>query len=109
MNNKNRVKLGLSGCGFFSVVVANAVKKSKNAELVACFDIIPEKRRKRAGEFGCEEEKGYEALVARADIDGVLLTTPNAVHAEQAVLAAERGKHVYVPTRASGGRPPTGW
>jgi predicted dehydrogenase len=96
MNNQKRVRLGLSGCGFFSVVTANAVKKSKNTELVACFDVIPEKRRKRAEESGCDEEKSYEALVARDDIDGVLLTTPNAVHAEQAVLAAERGKHVYV-------------
>ncbi len=96
MNKENIVRLGLSGCGFFSVVTANAVKKSKNTELVACFDTIPENRKKRAKEFGCDEEKSYEALVARDDIDGVLLTTPNAVHAEQAVLAAEHGKHVYV-------------
>ena len=41
MNKENSVSLGLSGCGFFSVVTANAVKKSKNTELIACFDIIP--------------------------------------------------------------------
>ena len=96
MNKGNSVRLGLSGCGFFSVVTANAVKKSKNTELIACFDTIPENRRKRSEEFGCDQEESYEALVARDDIDGVLLTTPNVAHAEQTVLAAEHGKHVYV-------------
>jgi len=96
MSKEKSVRLGLSGCGFFSVVTGNAVKKSENTELVACFDTIPEARKRRAKEFGCEEAETFEALVSRDDIDGVLLTTPNTFHAEQTVVAAEHGKHVYV-------------
>ena len=42
------------------------------------------------------QEKSYEALLKRDDIDGVILVTPNAVHREQTVLAAQYGKHVFV-------------
>ena len=90
------VRLGLIGCGSFAVTLANAVKKSTKAELVTCFDTIPESRRKVSETYGCHEEQSYEEVVERDDIDGVLLVTPNAVHAEQAVLAAQHGKHVFV-------------
>ena len=96
MKNENSVKLGMSGLGSFALVIANAVKKSKNAELTTCFDIIPENRKRYSEQFGCDQEESYEALVRRDDIDGVLLVLPNNLHAEQAVLAAEHGKHVYV-------------
>lgn len=96
MTNKNRVRLGMSGLGSFALVIANAVRKSKNAELAACFDIIPANRRKYSEQFGCDEEESFAALVRRDDIDGVLLVTPNSLHAEQTLLAAEHGKHVYV-------------
>ena len=32
MNKENSIKLGLSGCGFFSVVIASAAQKSENTE-----------------------------------------------------------------------------
>ena len=96
MKKGDRVRLGLSGLGSFAIVIANAVKKSKNAQLVTCFDIIPENRKRYTEQFGCDQEESYEALVARDDVDGVLLILPNNLHAEQAILAAEHGKHVYV-------------
>src|SRR4051812_2973624 len=37
----------------------------------------------------------YEEMLQRPDIDVVLITTPNALHAEQATAAARAGKHVY--------------
>jgi predicted dehydrogenase len=96
MNTQKRLRLGLSGCGSFSVVDASAVKKSQMAELITCFDVAPENRRRCSEKFGCDQEQSYEDLVKRGDIDGVLLVSPNAVHREQAVLAAQHGKHVFV-------------
>ena len=93
MNKGNTVRLGVIGCGSFSSVIAYAVKRSKKAELVTCFDIIPEIQNQFSERFGCDREKSYEAVLKRDDIDGVLLVSPNAVHA---VLAAQHGKHVYV-------------
>ena len=37
----------------------------------------------------------YEDLLADPDVDVVLITTPNALHADQAVAAARAGKHVF--------------
>jgi 1,5-anhydro-D-fructose reductase (1,5-anhydro-D-mannitol-forming) len=37
----------------------------------------------------------YDELLARADVDVVLITTPNSQHAEQVIAAARAGKHVY--------------
>jgi len=96
VNNKNLVRLGLIGIGAWSTVIANGAKKSEKAELVACFTRNPEKRREFSKKHGCDQEKSYEDVLKRDDIDGVLLTTPNAVHAEQTVLAAQYGKHVFV-------------
>ncbi len=96
MSPEKKLRLGLSGCGSFSIVVASAVKRSKKAELITCFDVVPESRKRCSERFGCDQEESYEALIKRKDIDGVLLVVPNAVHAEQAGLAAEHGKHVYV-------------
>ncbi len=96
MAKEKIVGLALVGLGGFSGVIGGGAHRSQKTKLVTCFDILPEKRMEASKKYGCDQEKSYEALVARDDIDGVLLTTPNVVHAEQAVLAAEHGKHVYV-------------
>ena len=96
MNKKNVLRFALSGTGFFSAVLADAVIRSKKAELVTCTDVIPERAREASRKYGCDQEKSFEELLKRDDIDGVILATPNAVHCEQAVLAAQHGKHVFV-------------
>jgi predicted dehydrogenase len=96
MSKEYGVRLAQVGLGGWSFAIANAVLKSKKAKLVTCFEEIPEKRKAWSEKYECDQEKSYETLLKRDDVDGVLLTTPNAVHAEQTVLAAEYGKHVYV-------------
>lgn len=96
MTEKNKVRLALIGAGAWSGAVGNAMLKSKNVRLVTCFDVIPEKRQALGVKFGCNPEASYEAVLKRDDIDAVHLISPNAVHAEQAILAARHGKHVFV-------------
>ena len=96
MKEQNKVRLGISGLGAFSLPIGDAVRRSKKAELVACFDVLPEKRKVAGEKYGWAQEKSYEDMVKREDLDGVLLVTPNAVHCEQTELAARYGKHVYV-------------
>lgn len=96
MNSKNVVRLGISGLGSFSVVIANTIQRSKKVQLVTCFDVVPEKRKAFSERYRCAQEMDYEHMLERDELDGVLLVTPNALHREQAVLAARYGKHIYV-------------
>jgi predicted dehydrogenase len=93
---QEKARLGLVGLGNFSTNIGDAVKKSPKAELVSCFDVLPERRQAAAEKYGCEQEKSFEDMVKRNDLDGVLLVTPNALHCGQTELAAQYGKHVYV-------------
>jgi len=96
MSEQRKVRVGISGLGSFSFVVANTVKRSQRVELVTCFDPVADKRAATSQRYGCEQEDSYEALVKRKDLDGVLIVSPNAYHREQTELAAQHGKHVYV-------------
>ena len=90
------VRIGLIGTGAWSGSIGNTMKKSQRALLVTCYDEIPAKARAFSETFGCDQEKSYGDVLERRDIDAVHLATPNALHAEQAILAAQHGKHVFV-------------
>ena len=96
MSKEGMVRLALIGIGGWAPVLANAMQRSKKAELATCFTRKPKQRTLFSEKYGCDKEKSYEDVLKRDDIDGVLLATPNAIHAEQAILAAQHEKHVYV-------------
>ena len=96
MAKSDIVMLGLVGIGSWSGVLADTIQRSKKVRLVTCFTRTPEKRMAFSQRYGIDQEESYEALLKRNDINGILLITPNAVHAEQTVLAAQYGKHVFV-------------
>lgn len=68
----------------------------ERAKIVAMVDILPEKARKRAEEFGidCEILDDHHKLLDRSDIDLVDICTPPYVHAEIAINCLRSGKHV---------------
>ena len=50
-----------------------------------------------AAEFGVRRaHASYEALASDPDVDIVYVSTPHPMHAENAILALEHGKHVLV-------------
>jgi len=96
MPENETVNLALIGTGAWSGSVGDAMMKSSRINLVTCFDPIPEKRKSFSERFGCEHEERYEDVLKRDDIDGLHLATPNHLHAEQTLLAAQHGKHIFV-------------
>jgi predicted dehydrogenase len=96
MGKQDKVRVAQIGIGSWSGVIANAVQRSEKLEMATCYTRTPEKRAAFSKQYGCDQEQSFEDVLKRKDVDGVLLTTPNVVHAEHALLAARAGKHVYV-------------
>jgi predicted dehydrogenase len=69
----------------------------ERVELVACCDVVGERARETARVFGwASYYTDYDELLARADVEAVLLATPIPLHFEQTIKALESGRHVYV-------------
>ena len=86
--------VGLVGAGAISGAHVAAVRGAPGARLVAVAEPREEAGRELAGENGAEWRPDIEGLLARSDVDVVVLGTPSGLHPEQAVLAARAGKHV---------------
>jgi UDP-N-acetyl-2-amino-2-deoxyglucuronate dehydrogenase len=96
MKKEDPIGVGIVGIGSWAEVIADAMLRSEKVKLVTCFSRTPEHRLAFSRRFGCDQEKSYEDLLNRDDIQGVFLITPNAIHAEQTELAARCRKHVFV-------------
>jgi predicted dehydrogenase len=82
--------------GWWSDVLADAMKRSGKFELVSCYTRSPEKRQAFAKKYGCAAAPSYEAILNDATIEAVVNTTPNNVHRETTSDAARAGKHVFL-------------
>lgn len=75
---------------------ARAISEIPGATIVAIADDNEERGRSAASRWGVETfTTDWRELVARDDIDIVMVHSENANHAEQIVAAAKAGKHVF--------------
>jgi predicted dehydrogenase len=82
--------------GWWSDVLADAIKRSGKLTLAGCYSRSEDKREKFAAKYGCRAYPSYEALLAERSIEAIVNTTPNAAHLETTRAAAEAGKHVFL-------------
>jgi len=92
----DKVRVAAVGLGRWGRVMADAYHESDVVELVSCFSRNPERRSRFAADFGCGEASSLDELLAREDIDGLVVTVPNDQHAPVIEAAARAGKNVYV-------------
>ncbi len=76
-------------------LVASVQNKSDKIRFVAGMTRTPDKARAFAGTHGLAMHERYEAVLADAAIDAIVLATPHTQHAEQIIAAARAGKHVF--------------
>ena len=85
------------GIGRWSNELAKAIQgKSEKIGIVSCYSRSAETRADFAALFGTGQHDSYEALLADAEIDAVILTTPHSLHEAHVVAAAKAGKQVFV-------------
>lgn len=81
------------GGGYFGAELGRILQAMGGARVVCVLD--PENGEKVSGELACDVETDLDSLCARADVDVVLVATPNYLHKEPVLCAARHGKNVF--------------
>ena len=90
------VRVASLGMGWWSDVLADAMKRSGQFEIVSCYTRSEDKRRAYAEKYGCRTASSYEEILKDPSIAAIVNTTPNNVHLETTRQAAEAGKHIFL-------------
>lgn len=89
------VGVGLLGSGFMAHTYAECLAKHvPNAHLVAV--ALGSRAPALCEEYGVELEASADALLARDDIQAVIVATPHSTHLPLTIAAAAAGRHVYL-------------
>jgi len=88
-------RIGIIGAGMIANVHAETADRI-GTKVVAVHDPRTERASTFAKKHGCSVEDSVDALLAKEDIDGVVVAVPNDQHATLAIAALEAGKHVLL-------------
>ncbi len=86
--------VGITGAGTIGAVHAEALSKIEGARLVAVTSTREATGRQLADAHGAGWHADLRELLARPDVDAVILCTPSGLHAAETVAAARARKHV---------------
>ncbi len=92
----NKVRVAFIGLGWWANMLADATQKSERIDIVSCCSGSEEKRTSFVNKYRCSSTNNYNDILNDKNIDAVIITTPNTMHATQAISAANSGKHIYV-------------
>lgn len=91
-----RSKFGVIGVGTWGENHVRAYAQNPRSELVAVSDINEERAKKIGSQYGVSYYTDYMKMLADRTIEAVSVATPDFLHREACVAAAEAGKHVLV-------------
>ena len=90
----NPIKIGVAGLGRSGWNIhAKALHQLPEFEVVAAMDFDAERRKEAETEMGARTYDNYDALIADADVEAVVVATPNFLHCEHIIGALDAGKH----------------
>jgi myo-inositol 2-dehydrogenase/D-chiro-inositol 1-dehydrogenase len=87
------IGVAILGAGRISHVHAKAVREV-GARFVAVYDVVAAAAETVAAQFGCAVEPSVDAILARPDVDAVVIATPTNTHVDFIIQCAEAGKAV---------------
>ena len=97
MNDGNRkLRIGAAGLGRAFTVMLPTFARDPRVMLVAAADPRAEARARFSADFAAKTYETAEPLCADPNVEIVYVATPHQRHAQHAILAAQRGKHVLV-------------
>jgi len=94
--SERRLKFGLAGIGAGARNLLEGFAHSPRVRLTAVADVREDALTAMAAEFGVQTFRSVGDMCRQGDVDAIWVATPNQLHAEHAIAALERGKHVIV-------------
>lgn len=95
MDSPRRPRIGFLGTGWIGRHRMEATHRSGVAQVAAIHDPAADAAQEAAAAInGAEVLRDFGHLLA-ADLDGIMIATPSALHAEQSIAALERGYPVF--------------
>ncbi len=88
-------RVGIIGAGLMAGERAAALRELSGVAVSAIASRSIERADRLADEYAAERYADWRQML-EAGLDGIIVATPNHVHAEQAIAALEHGKHVLV-------------
>ena len=74
---------------------ADTLAKRSDCKLTVVWDDDTERGTQMAKQYGCAFEPNYDALLARPDVDAVMITSSTNLHPALLSKAARAGKHIF--------------
>ncbi|MCZ8516079.1 Gfo/Idh/MocA family oxidoreductase [Paenibacillus filicis] len=90
------IRFAVLGTGMVARVHADAIRSLPEAELTYVYSRTEEAGQRFAEAYGCRRSTDLEAVLGSAEVDAVAICTPSGTHADYAIQAARRRKHVLV-------------
>ena len=90
------LRVGIAGVGVGGGGLIRAFANRPQLKLTAAADVRENALELFRGEFDAETYGSVEEMSKSPNVDVVWVATPNHLHAEHAIVAAEHGKHVIV-------------
>lgn len=91
----SKLRFGIVGSGMIAGVIANAIKKTDNTEVVAVASRTPTNAKAFAETHGITQVfNDWQQMIESDLIDAVYIATPTAVREEVAIAAAQAKKHI---------------
>ncbi len=91
-----RVKIAVVGIGNIGTLHLNNIEKEPRVELTAVCDIVPEKAKAAAEQYGVKAYFDSDSLLADRVCDAVIIATPHYDHTTIGIAALNSGHHVLV-------------
>jgi 2-hydroxy-4-carboxymuconate semialdehyde hemiacetal dehydrogenase len=91
------MRVALAGAGAFGLKHLDALERIDGVEIVAVVSRRLDQAQEVAQKYGASlVTTELDDVLARSDVDAVILATPTQMHAEQAIATLRAGKHVQV-------------
>ena len=92
----SRIRFAVIGAGMMGQIHARIGQDMLYPQLVAVADIDLSRAQALAEQYGAKGYTDFREMLEKENLDAVVVATPETVHRESVVMAAEKGCHVFV-------------